>query len=90
MGSTTISLKDEAYERLKSLKGKNESFSDVVEPDKSDAEKASEFYPDLKKRGEMISQIDILIAAQAYNRDCKVITRDDHFKKIEEIEVEIY
>jgi predicted CopG family antitoxin len=30
MGSTTISLKDKAYERLKSLKGKNESFSDVV------------------------------------------------------------
>lgn len=30
MGSKTISLKDEAYERLKVLKTENKSFSDVV------------------------------------------------------------
>lgn len=30
MGTTTISLKDEAYERLKAEKGEDESFSDVV------------------------------------------------------------
>lgn len=30
MGSKTISLKDEAYERLKSLKTDEKSFSDVV------------------------------------------------------------
>ena len=30
MGSITISLDEEAYNRLKSLKKKNESFSDVV------------------------------------------------------------
>lgn len=30
MGSKTISLKDEAYERLKSLKTDDKSFSDVV------------------------------------------------------------
>ena len=30
MGSTTISLDDEAYLKLKSLKKSNESFSDVV------------------------------------------------------------
>jgi len=30
MGSKTISLKDEAYERLKSLKTGDKSFSDVV------------------------------------------------------------
>ena len=30
MGSTTISLDEEAYSRLKSLKKTNESFSDVV------------------------------------------------------------
>jgi len=30
MGTTTISLKDEAYERLKSEKRAGESFSDVV------------------------------------------------------------
>ncbi|MFB6145287.1 MAG: antitoxin VapB family protein [Candidatus Nanohaloarchaea archaeon] len=30
MGSKTISLKDEAYERLKALKGEDKSFSDVV------------------------------------------------------------
>jgi predicted CopG family antitoxin len=30
MGSKTISLKDEAYERLKALKTDGKSFSDVV------------------------------------------------------------
>lgn len=30
MGTTTISLKDEAYQRLASEKGEDESFSDVV------------------------------------------------------------
>lgn len=30
MGTTTISLKDEAYERLKEAKQEGESFSDVV------------------------------------------------------------
>lgn len=30
MGTTTISLKDEAYERLKAEKEDDESFSDVV------------------------------------------------------------
>lgn len=30
MGTTTISLKDEAYERLKDAKREGESFSDVV------------------------------------------------------------
>jgi predicted CopG family antitoxin len=30
MGSKTISLKDEAYERLKALKTEDKSFSDVV------------------------------------------------------------
>lgn len=30
MGTTTISLKDEAYERLKEAKQDGESFSDVV------------------------------------------------------------
>jgi len=30
MGTTTISLKDEAYERLKEKKREGESFSDVV------------------------------------------------------------
>lgn len=30
MGTTTISLKDEAYERLKQAKQEDESFSDVV------------------------------------------------------------
>ncbi|PSG99766.1 MAG: hypothetical protein BRC28_03020 [Nanohaloarchaea archaeon SW_4_43_9] len=30
MGSKTISLKDEAYERLKALKTDDKSFSDVV------------------------------------------------------------
>lgn len=30
MGTTTISLKDEAYDRLEEAKRENESFSDVV------------------------------------------------------------
>jgi predicted CopG family antitoxin len=30
MGSKNISISDEAYSRLKKLKGKNESFTDVI------------------------------------------------------------
>lgn len=30
MGTKTVSLSDDAYERLKKMKRKNESFSDVV------------------------------------------------------------
>lgn len=30
MGTKTLSIKDEAYDRLKALKGKDQSFSDVI------------------------------------------------------------
>ncbi|MFB6147513.1 MAG: antitoxin VapB family protein [Candidatus Nanohaloarchaea archaeon] len=50
MGSKTISLKDEAYRRLKALKGDEKSFSDVVmeltEEKKKGLEKLRDFETD--------------------------------------------
>lgn len=55
-----------------------------------DVEKAGEMYRDLRDQGDMINQSDILIAAQAANRDQVLLTADRDFKKIEEVETRFY
>ncbi|PSH02454.1 MAG: PIN domain nuclease [Nanohaloarchaea archaeon QH_8_44_6] len=55
-----------------------------------DIRKAGDIYRELRRRGEMINQIDILIASQAIKRDKKLLTADSDFKKIEDVETRFY
>ena len=50
-----ISLSDEAYELLKSIKGKNESFSEVIKRivgEKGNLSEIIDLYPELKEEKE--------------------------------------
>ena len=51
-------------------------------------DKASEIYADLKRRGELIPDGDILIGAVALRHDLIMVTNDDHFQRIPEIKLE--
>ena len=51
-------------------------------------DKASEIYADLKRRGELIPDTDILIGAVALHHDLIVVTNDDHFQRIHDIQLE--
>lgn len=55
-----------------------------------DVELSGKLYRGLRDRGEMINQMDILIAAQAINRDRTLLTADKDFRKIEELETRYY
>ena len=45
-------------------------------------EKASRIYKELKDKGTMIGEFDILIAAIVRSNDETLVTRDEHFKSI--------
>ena len=79
------------YELSKIAEFDREKFSNnkVIEFTEKDAEKASEFYRKLSRKGEKIGEIDYLIAAQAENSGRKLITRDKGFTKMN-TEVERY
>lgn len=52
-------------------------------------EKAADIYLELKKRGKLIEDADILIAASAMANDLVLITDNEkHFRRIKELEVE--
>lgn len=48
-----------------------------------DAEKAASMHRDLARKGEKISEIDYLIAAQAENSGRKLVTRDQDYTKLD-------
>ena len=50
--------------------------------------KASQIYANLKKRGELLEDADILIAATALTYTAILVTDDAHFERIEELEPE--
>ncbi len=50
---------------------------------------AAEIYADLSKRGELIADADILIAASALVRGLGIVTNnEEHFKRIQNLHVE--
>jgi|GEM_PF-3510664 len=54
----------------------------LVEPLSSeDIQKSVNKYRELRDKGEMINQLDILIAAQAINRNLTLLTAEEDFKK---------
>ena len=51
--------------------------------------RAAEIYADLYRRGELIGDADILIAASALANECGVVTNNEaHFRRIAELEVD--
>jgi len=52
------------------------------------SEKAAEIYADLKQKGRLIQDNDILIAATALIKNFTVVTDDEHFMRIENLTVE--
>jgi len=55
-----------------------------------DIQKAVNIYGELKAKGEMINQLNILIAAQSINRDMTLLTTDEDFEKIEGLKTRYY
>ncbi|MFB6145286.1 MAG: type II toxin-antitoxin system VapC family toxin [Candidatus Nanohaloarchaea archaeon] len=62
----------------------------IVKPTIEEVQKAGEIYRDLKQRGEMVNQIDILISSQSINRNLELLTADKDFKKIKGLETLYY
>ncbi|MBI2652399.1 PIN domain-containing protein [Candidatus Woesearchaeota archaeon] len=79
VGATTIFT---VIEYLKCL----EYVAEVVYPDDNDFEKAIELSRGLTQIGKQIGAIDILIASMCINRDLKLITKDNHFRYIKEVD----
>lgn len=51
--------------------------------------KAGEIYADLRKKGELISDADILTAAIVLANDSVLVTNNvDHFKRIKDLKIE--
>ena len=88
------------YEILKGLKAKgatkqSRAFEDfckqniVLTLTNRAIEKASEIYADLKKRGSLLSDADILIASIAITEKHQLVTNNlDHFRRITDLELE--
>lgn len=88
------------YEILRALKylgneRKLKSFgelmdkSEILTLDREVTDKASESYADLKRRGELIEDADILIAASCLVEGMVLVTdNEEHFRRIENLEVE--
>lgn len=63
--------------------------SEIITLDREIIKKASEIYVELKKKGELIGDADILIAASCLFKNIVLVTDDEeHFKRIRELEVE--
>lgn len=62
---------------------------EVLQPDPYIEKKAGKIYADLRKRGELINDADILIAATAVINDSVLVTNNiEHFKRIKELKLE--
>lgn len=63
---------------------------DTIPFDKTDASEAASIFRKLRSDGEMIPEMDIMIAGTAINRRLTLVTRDEHFKRIKELDTEFY
>lgn len=63
--------------------------SEIITLDREVIRKASEIYVELKKKGELIGDADILIAASCLFKNMALVTDDEeHFGRIKELEME--
>ena len=62
---------------------------EVLQPDLRIEKEAGEIYADLKKKGGLISDADILIAATVLANDSVIVTNNkEHFKRIRKLKVD--
>ncbi|MGZ8843733.1 MAG: PIN domain-containing protein [Pyrinomonadaceae bacterium] len=88
------------YEILRGLKAKGAlkqaerfeefcSMSKILSIDDTVIQQAADIYADLHKRGELIADADILIAASALGNGCGIVTNNEaHFRRIAGLQVE--
>ncbi|NMX21413.1 hypothetical protein C5S30_03060 [ANME-1 cluster archaeon GoMg4] len=63
--------------------------SEIITLDREIIDKASGIYADLKRRGELVEDADILIAASCPVEGMILVTdNEEHFRRIENLEVE--
>jgi tRNA(fMet)-specific endonuclease VapC len=68
----------------------NLNWLEALPFDRESAKQAAAIEDELEKRGEMIGRPDIQIAATVLTRGGTLITRDDHFERIDGLDVEHY
>lgn len=70
----------------------SEAFAgnEVLQYTQGDAEASGNVYYKLKDNGDLIGEIDIIIAGMVKNRDLVLVTKDTNFEKIDDIEIEFY
>ncbi|MGD0729015.1 MAG: type II toxin-antitoxin system VapC family toxin [Candidatus Micrarchaeaceae archaeon] len=77
------------YELLKAPKEEDVKFllntMEIYDFEERAAERSARIFKDLKKKGKMINELDILIAAIAIANDELLVTRDNDFKNIEQL-----
>lgn len=62
---------------------------EILQLDEDIERKAGEIYADLRKKGELISDADILIATIVLANDSVLVTNNtDHFKRIKNLKIE--
>ena len=64
-------------------------YVDILQLDTAIEKKAGEIYADLRKKGEQISDADILIEATVLVNDSVLVTNNNkHFKRIKNLKIE--
>ena len=64
--------------------------NEVLKFGPKDAKIAGKIYQKLAKKGQLIGEIDIIIAGMVSNRKFTLVTRDKDFEKIEKIKIKNY
>jgi predicted nucleic acid-binding protein len=65
-------------------------YLDVLEMDAESAMEGAEIYAGLVKEGREIPPIDAMIAGIVRNKGEKLITRNEHFRRVEGLSVEVW
>ena len=61
-------------------------ITEIINPDEKDFIKAVELSRELYQNGKQIGAVDILIASMCINRGFTLVTKDNDFSRIKEIE----
>ena len=63
---------------------------DTIPFEKNDTFEAARIFRKLRRAGNIIPEIDIMIAGTAVSRGLILVTRDDHFKRVMGLNLESY